>query len=110
MPKNCVEAYKYHESLKSQKFEQRILDVEKSNFVPLVFSCMRGAEPSTMRTTKQLASKTAEKKDESYSDAVTYISSKISFDLMRCAIICLRACRGSQRPTDNDSSCSAILR
>ena len=39
-PKNSVEAYKYHESLKSLKYEQRILDVEKSYFVPLVSSCM----------------------------------------------------------------------
>ena len=33
-PKNSVEAYKYHESLKCLKYEQRILEVEKSNFVP----------------------------------------------------------------------------
>ena len=45
-PKKSVEAYKYHESLKCLKHEQRILDVEKSYFVPLVFSCMGGARPS----------------------------------------------------------------
>ena len=47
-PKNSVEAYKYHDSLKCLKYEQRILDVEKSDFVLLVFSCM-GAGPSATR-------------------------------------------------------------
>ena len=39
-PKNSVEAYKYQESLKCLKYEQRIYDVEKSNFVTLMFSCL----------------------------------------------------------------------
>ena len=108
-PKNSVEAYKYHESLKCLKFVQRILDVEKSNLVPLVFSCM-GAQDRPQRALKQLASKIAEKKDESYSDAITCIRTKISFALLRSAIICLRGCRGSKRTTDIDSSCSVIVR
>ena len=32
------EAYKYHETLKNLKYEQRILDVENSSFNPLVFA------------------------------------------------------------------------
>ena len=109
-PKNSVETYKYHESLKCLKYEQRILDVEKSYFVSLVFSCMGGAGPSATRTIKQLASKIAEKKNESYTDAITYIRRRKGFSLLRSAIIFLRGCRGSKRPTDIDSSCSAMVR
>ena len=76
-PKNSVEAYKYHDSLKCLKYEQRILDVEKSDFVPLVFSCM-GAGPSATRAITQLASKIADK-EESYSEAITYIRTKLCF-------------------------------
>ena len=108
--KDSVEAYKYHESLKCLKYEQRILDAEKSNFVPLVFSCMRGAGPSTTRIIKQLRSKTAENKDESYSNAVTYIGTNITFALLRRAIICLRGCRGSKRPTDIDCCRNVMMR
>ena len=107
--KNSVEAYKYHESLKCLKYEQRILHVEKSEFVPLVVSCMGNAGPSATRTIKQLVSKIAEKKYESYFDAITYIRTTISFVLLRSAMICLRGCRGSKRPTDIDSSCRAIV-
>ena len=108
-PKNSVEAYKYHELLKFLKYEHRILDVEKSNFVQLVFSCTGSAGPSATRTIQQLASKMAEEKDESYSDAIT-TRRIISFALLRSARICLRGCRGSKRPIDIDSSCSAIVR
>ena len=58
----------------------RILDIEKSNFFPLVF-LYGGAGPSATPTIKQLASQIAEKKDESYSDAITYVRTRISFAL-----------------------------
>ena len=72
LPKISAEAYKYHESLKCLKYEQQILDLEKSYFVSIVFSCMSGAGPSAKRTIKQLASEIAEKKTEPYSDAIEY--------------------------------------
>ena len=40
-PKTSVEAL-HHESLKCLKYEQQILDAEKTNFVLLVFSCAWG--------------------------------------------------------------------
>ena len=52
----------------------------------------------------------AEKEDYSYLDAITYIRTIINLALLRSAIICLIGCRGSKRPTDIDSSCSAIMR
>ena len=59
-----------------------MLDVENCIFVPLVFSFVGEAGPSATRTIKQVASKFAEKKDESYSDAITYIRTRISFALL----------------------------
>ena len=78
-----------------------------SRRVTLFRSCFpaRGAGKSEKRTIKQPASKIAEKKDESYSDAIRYMRTIISFALLRSAIKCLRACLGS----DIDSSCSALV-
>ena len=109
-PKNSVEAYKCHESLKCLEDEHQILDVEKSNFVPLVFSCMGATGPSATRTIKQLASRIAEKKDESHFGAITYIRTKISFAFLRSALIWLRGCLGSKGTTEIDSFCLAIVR
>ena len=36
-PKTISDAYKYHESVRTLKYQQRILDEEHSSFVPLIF-------------------------------------------------------------------------
>ena len=85
MPENSVEALKYQESSECLKYEQRIIDIEKSNASAFLLG---GAGLLATRPLKQLASKFAEKKDESYySDAITYIRTRISFALLRSAII-----------------------
>ena len=42
-PESSSEAYKYHESIKKNKYEQRITEVAKATFRPLVFACTVGA-------------------------------------------------------------------
>ena len=68
-----------------------------------------GAGQSATRAIKQQASKKAENNDESYSDAITYIRTGISFALFRNAINLSQRVRGSKRPTDIDSLCGAIV-
>ena len=46
-PKTISDAYKYHESVKTVKYQQRNLDVEHSSFVPLIFTCTGGAAPAS---------------------------------------------------------------
>ena len=60
--KNSGKAYRYHKSLKWLKYDQRIIDVKQSKFVPLVFLCNGVAGPSATRSIKKVASKNAEKK------------------------------------------------
>ena len=56
--------------LKILKYE-RILDIEKTSFIPLVFPCIGGTGPSAARTIKQLVTKIYERKYDTYSDAIT---------------------------------------
>ena len=44
------DSYKYHESIKKLKYEQRIIEVEKPTICPLIFSCTGGAGPSASKT------------------------------------------------------------
>ena len=55
------DAYKYHETLKNSKYQQRILNVEQSSFCPLIFGCTGGAAPTATRTMQRLAEKLSEK-------------------------------------------------
>ena len=49
-PKTISHAYKYHESVKTLKYQQRILDVEHSSFVPLIFACTEKAAPGSTKS------------------------------------------------------------
>ena len=44
------DAYKYHETLKNSKYQQKILNVEQSSFCPLISGCTGGAAPTATRT------------------------------------------------------------
>ena len=55
-PKTIKDAYKYHESIKRNKYEERIRETEHSSFNAHVFACSGGAGPSASRVMKQLAS------------------------------------------------------
>ena len=108
-PKNSIEAYKYHESIKKNKFELRITEVEKATFCPLVLSCSGGAGPSASKALKQLALKLSERKLDSYPDIILYLRTKISFGLVRSSILCIRRTRTLRRRKIVDASMGGVV-
>ena len=109
-PKTIKDAYKYHETIKKLKYEERILEVENSSFNPIVFACTGGAGPSASRIMKKLAEKMSHKRKESYSDTLSYIRTKVSFALLKSATLCIRGCRSLKAPLPNYiNSISAIV-
>ena len=87
------DAYKYHETLKNSKYQQRIFNVEQGSFCPLIFGCTDAAAPTATWTMQRLAEKLSEKRLEIYPESINYIRTKISFALLRSSIICIRGCR-----------------
>ena len=101
--------YKYHETLKNSKYQQRFLNLEQSSFCPLIFGCTGGAAPTATRTMQRLAEKLSEKRQESYPESINYIRTKISFALLRSSILCIRGCRSLCKVQFIDNSISAIV-
>ena len=60
-PKTIKDTYKYHESIKRNKYEEQIRETVHSIFNALVFACSGSAGPSASRIMKQLATKISEK-------------------------------------------------
>ena len=108
-PKTIKDAYKYHESIKRNKYEERIRETEHSSFNALVFACSGGAGPSASRVMKQLATKISEKRGEPYADTISYIRTKISFALLRSCVLCLRGCRALKPRVLSETSISAVV-
>ena len=103
------DAFKYHESLKTQNTYREFYKAEQSSFCPLSFGCTGGAAPAATPTMQGIAEKLSEKMHESYSETLNYIRTKISFALLRSAIFCIRRCRSMLKTQFLNNSISATI-
>ena len=82
-------------------YNERIINVEKSTFTPLVFTTTGGMGPECQRLNKRLAELISKKRNEQYSKVMSYIRTRLRFALLRSTIIALRGLRGkSSREED----------
>ena len=94
--KDISDMYSSNEKKKRDDYNDRIIQIEKGTFTPLVFSCTGGAAPEAEKFIKQLAKKIAIKRQEEYCNVVSFIRRRIRFDILKsCAI----AFRGYRKPT-----------
>jgi len=78
-----AEVYQQHEK---DKYNQRVIDIEKSSFKPLVFTATGGMATECNRVNKRLAEKIAKKRREPYASVITYIRTKLRFTLLRSTL------------------------
>ena len=87
--------FRSHDREKRRVYEQRVRDVERGSFTPLVFSALGGVSRPTEITYKRLASLLATKRDQPYNIIISFLRSRLSFSLLRSAIMCLRGSRST---------------
>ena len=86
---------KKHEDEKKRVYGERILQVEKSYFTPVVFSTSGIIGNEADKLYKQIAVRLSEKTGQSYSDSIRYIRQRLSFCLLKTLVVSLRGHRGS---------------
>ena len=69
------------------------MDVENGSFTPLVFTTTGGMGKECIRYYTRLAELIAAKKGEHYSQIISWIRARASFELLRSALVCLRGSR-----------------
>ncbi|KAL9957248.1 hypothetical protein ACROYT_G038862 [Oculina patagonica] len=89
--------YRNHENEKKRAYADRVLQVEQGTFTPLVFTSTGGMGEECKRYHSRLAELIAAKKGEDYATTVSWIRSKVSFAILRSALICLRGSRTVKR-------------
>ena len=77
--KSLQQIYKEQEREKKAKYNERIIEVEKATFVPLVFTTSGGMAPECQKANKRLAELIAIRRNESYADVMTYVRKKTAF-------------------------------
>ena len=93
--KTFAEAAAHHERLKQLEYKERIINVDHGSFCPLVFSTSGAAGRLATHFLKRLTGKIAEKDNEEYAAAMAWIRCKLSFALLRSAVMCVRGSRSS---------------
>ena len=91
--KSTQKIFKSHEDSKKREYLERVLNVEQGVFTPLVFGTNGGMGKECQMFMKQLATLLAEKTDEKYSDTVTWMRTRVSMEILRSAITCIRGSR-----------------
>ena len=91
------EIYSLHEKAKKRSYNNRIMQVEKGSFTPLIFSTTGGMGPECARYHKRVAELIANKRGELYSDVVSHMRTRIRFALLKSILIAIRGERGRRR-------------
>lgn len=101
-------AFKSNENEKKRQYNQRVIEVEHGSFSPLVFTPYGGNGREAERFIAELAEKLAERKKISYNVIIHWLRAKLSFNLTRSAVLCLRGSRKSKPDMKTDFSQAEI--
>ena len=88
-----------NENRKKVEYNDRVLQVEHASFTPLIFATNGAMGEEAERYHAILAEKMSEKLNCTYADTMNYIRKKLSFTILKTALISLRGHRKKQQYT-----------
>ena len=94
--KDIKQLYSTHEREKKRAYNERVLQIEKGSFTPIVMSTFGGMGEEAIKFHKRLATLIAEKRHESYPEVLNYIRTRLRFSLLKSVLIAIRGIRGKQ--------------
>ena len=97
--KTTTSIFKSHEASKKREYLQRVIDIEHGVFTPLVFGTNGGMGKECQMFIKHLSTTLSEKTNESYADTCTWIRTRVSIEILKSAITCVRGSRVPFRKT-----------
>ena len=103
--KSFAAIYKENETQKKRMYNDRIINVEKASFTPLVFLTTGGMSPECEKLNKRMAEMISLKTREVYSHVVSHIRTRIRFALLKATLVAVRGVRGK---ADADSGPSEM--
>ena len=89
---SMAQCYRRNELEKRRAYDERIREIEHGSFSPLVFSTSGSMGPTATIVYKRIASMISEKNNKPYSKTMHWLRCRLSFSLLRSAIMCLRGC------------------
>ena len=93
MNNNLDAAFRTNEAGKKHEYNQRVIQVEHGSFTPVVASAFGGFGKETERFVARLVQKISEKKHLEASVVANYVRRKVSFELVKSQVDCIRGSR-----------------
>ena len=93
--------YKQNEKEKRDLYEERVREVEKASFSPMVFLTSGGMGPECSSVLKRAAHLIADKRNEEYSHVISFIRTKLRFSLLKSTLMAIRGNRGKPHHEPN---------
>ena len=100
---NPEQIYKQYENEKKRQYGSKVMEVEQGTFTPLIFSSTGGMGSECKLYHKRLVELLAIKKGESYATTMQWVRAKVSFALVRSALLCLRGSRSVRRTIETSN-------
>ena len=98
--KSLSSCFTMHEKRKKREYQERLRNVEHADFTPLVIATTEDIGPEGSMMLKRLAKNLAEKREMYISVVAGWLRCRLSFAILRSALICLRGSRPF-RPKDD---------
>ncbi len=99
--KSLKEVYLKNEKEKMTKYNDRVIQIEKASFIPLVYTTSGGMGPQCEKVHKRIAHMIAEKKNERYGSVISHIRTRLRFALLRSTLTAIRGTRGKKKPYED---------
>ena len=97
-----AQLFRNAERAKIREYKERIQEVERADFNPLVFTCTGGMAPQSHLVMKKLAEKLSEKQNIHVSVVSGWLRCRLSFALLRTTLLCIRATRCKKMVIENN--------
>ena len=91
--KSIKAVLKSHEQEKKRQYNTRVIEIEQGTFTPLVITVKGVMGNECNRFHKNLAEKISNKTGDRYEEVIKLIRIKVSFLVLRAALLCLRGSR-----------------
>ena len=106
--KSIEKVYEIHEKQKKREYNERVVQVEKGSFTPIVMSTFGGMGVEATKFHKRLAELIAKKRGETYSSVVNYIRTRLRFSLLKSVLTSIRGVREKRGMRDNIAPISSL--
>ena len=107
--KTIDQVYTLHENLKKNEYNERVLQIEKGSFTPIVGTTFGGWGREAERHHQRIASLIATKRNEEYGDVLNHIRTRLRFSVLKSVLTAVRGVRGKTRPSAPISTISFNL-